>query len=365
MQWILAVVVECWNVMVDASPYVLFGFFVAGLLKAFVPDGVMAAHLGGRGVKPVLKAALVGVPLPLCSCGVLPAALGLRRQGAGKGAAAAFMISTPETGVDSMAVTYALIDPIMTVIRPVAATVTAVVAGLLVNAFPEREAEVPPSISITKMAEGGDCGGEGCGCGCGHDHAAAPSFMDKFVSGMRFAFGEMLGDIGRWLMLGVVVAGVISVAVPDDFLASFAGGGFLSYLVMLAVALPLYVCATASTPIAASLLLKGISPGAALVFLLAGPATNGATITVMLKTLGRRATGLYLAAIVGCSLGLAYAVDRLYAALGLDIRAVVAEAGETLPHWVGVVGAVVLLLLVARTLPIWRRGECGCGCTGE
>lgn len=323
MQWILAVGMECWNVLVEASPYVLFGFFVAGLLKVFVPDGVMAAHLGGRGVKPVLKAALVGVPLPLCSCGVLPAALGLRRQGAGKGAAAAFMISTPETGVDSMAVTYALIDPVMTVVRPVAATITAVVAGLLVNAFPGREADLSPS-PIPPMAKDGGCGGEGCGCGCGHapDAPAGPSFRDKFASGMRYAFGEMLGDIGRWLMLGVLVAGLISVAVPDDFLASFAGGGILSYLVMLAVALPLYVCATASTPIAASLLLKGISPGAALVFLLAGPATNGATITVMLKTLGRRATGLYLAAIVGCSLGMAYAVDRLYAALGFDIRAV-------------------------------------------
>ncbi|MEF2231987.1 MAG: SO_0444 family Cu/Zn efflux transporter [Pseudodesulfovibrio sp.] len=360
MDMTLAVLMACWNVLVEAAPYVLFGFFVAGLLKAYVPDAFMAAHLGGRGVKPVFKAALIGVPLPLCSCGVLPAALGLRRQGAGKGAAAAFMISTPETGVDSMAVTYALIDPIMTVVRPVAATITAVVAGLLVNAFPEREAVPTATVST------GSCSGPGCGCG--HDHCGAAdglSVLARFVSGMRFAFGEMLGDIGRWLMLGVVVAGIISVAVPDDFLASFAGGGMISYLVMLAVALPLYVCATASTPIAASLLLKGISPGAALVFLLAGPATNGATITVMLKTLGRRATALYMAAIVGCSLGLAYAVDVLYASLGLDIRAVVAEAGETLPHWVGVIGAVVLLALVARTLPPWRREACGCGCAGE
>jgi len=362
MDMILAVLTECWAVLVEAAPYVLFGFFVAGLLKAFVPDAFMAAHLGGKGVKPVLKAALIGVPLPLCSCGVLPAALGLRRQGAGKGAAAAFMISTPETGVDSMAVTYALIDPIMTVVRPVAATITAVVAGLLVNAFPERESASLPMASPTPA---GTCTGPGCGCGHDDGPTCSPSTRARFVSGMRFAFGEMLGDIGRWLLIGVVLAGLISVAVPDDFLASFAGGGAVSYLVMLAVALPLYVCATASTPIAASLLLKGISPGAALVFLLAGPATNGATITVMLKTLGRRATALYVAAIVFCSLGLAYAVDRLYLVLGLDIRAVVAEAGETLPHWVGVACAVALLALVVRTLPIWRREACGCGCAEE
>lgn len=158
----------------------------------------------------------------------------------------------------------------------------------------------------------------------------------------------MIEDIGRWLLLGVVIAGLIAVAVPDDFLPSFAGGGLLSYLVMLVVALPLYVCATASTPIAASLLLKGISPGAALVFLLAGPATNGATITVMLKTMGKRAAALYVASIVICSLVLAYAVDALYVALGVDVSAVVGEVGETLPHWVGVVSAVILLGLVVR-----------------
>lgn len=347
MALVMELVLETWNVLVEAAPYVLFGFFVAGLLKAFVPDSLMAKHLGGRGVGSVFKAAVIGVPLPLCSCGVLPAALGLRRQGASKGATTAFMISTPETGVDSMAVTYALIDPIMTVVRPVAASITALFAGLLVNAFPEKEDSPPPMADFAGLAHSHDHAGCGCG-GCQCDAKGDLSLRGKFLSGMRYAFGEMIGDIGRWLLVGVVVAGVISVAVPDDFLVSFAGSGVLSYLVMLVVALPLYVCATASTPIAASLLLKGISPGAALVFLLAGPATNGATITVMLKTLGKRAAGLYVVSIVVCSLALAFAVDRLYIALGLDIRAVVAEVGETLPHWVGVASAVILLGLVVR-----------------
>jgi hypothetical protein len=159
----------------------------------------------------------------------------------------------------------------------------------------------------------------------------------------------MIEDIGRWLLVGVVVAGLISALIPADALDRWVGTGLLSYLAMLVVALPLYVCATASTPIAASLLLKGLSPGAALVFLLAGPATNGATITVMLKTLGKRAAGLYVAAIVVCSLVLAWATDHLYAALGLDIRATVSEVGELLPHWVGVGAAVLTLALVAKS----------------
>jgi uncharacterized membrane protein YraQ (UPF0718 family) len=343
---IVNILVQSWHVLVESAPYVLLGFFVAGLLKAFVPDAFLSRHLGRSSVGSVVKAALIGVPLPLCSCGVLPAALGLRRQGASKGATTAFMIATPETGVDSMAVTYALIDPIMTVVRPVAATITAVVAGVLVNAFPEPKPTQP--LSLTPLAGHACVSSDECGCaGCGCETEAV-TVLSRFLSGMRFAFGEMIADIGKWLLVGVVVAGVISAAIPDNVLTDFVGQGFLSYLVMLVVALPLYVCATASTPIAASLLLKGLSPGAALVFLLAGPATNGATITVMLKTLGRRAAGLYVAAIVICSLALAWLVDRLYAFLGLDIRAVVSQVDETLPEWVGLASAVAVLLLVAR-----------------
>ena len=348
MDIVLKILVESWHVLVEAAPYVLFGFFVAGLLKGFVSDAFMARHLGGKSIVSVLKAAIIGVPLPLCSCGVLPAALGLRRQGASKGATTAFMISTPETGVDSMAVTYALIDPVMMVIRPVAASLTAVFAGVLVNAFPDKDEDRSP---LAVVANGfAPCVSGGCGCSSGSCSSAEDrSIRGRFLSGMAYAFGEMIGDIGRWLIVGVVIAGVIGAIVPADALDQYVGTGFFSYLVMLVVALPLYVCATASTPIAASLLLKGLSPGAALVFLLAGPATNGATITVMLKTLGKRAAGIYVLSIIICSLGLAWATDQLYLALNLDIRAVVSTVDELLPHWVGVGAAVVTLLLVARS----------------
>lgn len=348
MDLLVRILEESWHVLVDAGPYVLFGFFVAGLLKAFVPDTFMAKHLGKKSIGSVVKAAVIGVPLPLCSCGVLPTALGLRKQGASKGATTAFMISTPETGVDSMAVTYALIDPIMTVVRPVAASITAVFAGVLVNMFPEKAKEPLPLSGLMAHDHSQDTGG--CGCNDGHcDSDGKRTTVGKLVDGMQYAFGEMIADIGRWLMVGVVIAGIISAAVPPNTLDNYVGTGLVSYLVMLVVALPLYVCATASTPIAASLLLKGLSPGAALVFLLAGPATNGATITVMLKTLGKRAAFLYVFSIVVCSLALAYAVDILYSSLGIDITAVVSEVNETLPYWVGASSGVLLLLLVGRS----------------
>lgn len=353
MELLVKIVEASWDVLVDAGPYVLFGFFVAGLLKAFVPDKFMAKHLGGKSFGSVVKAAVVGVPLPLCSCGVLPTALGLRKQGASKGATTAFMISTPETGVDSMAVTYALIDPIMTVVRPVAASITAIFAGVLVNMFPEKERPLPMNGLLKHMNEiDHEQGHEHAGCGCSDGHCetdGSRTTYGKFVDGMRYAFGEMISDIGRWLMVGVVIAGIITAAMPPDLLDEYVGTGFLSYLVMLIVALPLYVCATASTPIAASLLLKGLSPGAALVFLLAGPATNGATITVMLKTLGKRAAFLYVFSIVVCSLALAFVVDKLYVVLGIDITAVVSEVAETLPHWVGVGSGILLLILVGKS----------------
>ena len=362
MDIFLKIIAESWHVLVEAGPYVLLGFFVAGLLKGFVPDSFMANHLGGKTVGSVVKAAVIGVPLPLCSCGVLPAALGMRKQGASKGATTAFMISTPETGVDSMAVTYALIDPIMTVVRPIAASITAIFAGILVNAFPEKETTPLPMNGIAASmpdVHGHDHGHDHGRCGCdnsGCDENGNQTTMGKFRYGMDYAFGEMIADIGRWLLVGVVVAGIISAAIPADTLNDYVGTGFLSYVVMLVVALPLYVCATASTPIAASLLLKGLSPGAALVFLLAGPATNGATITVMLKTLGKRAAVMYVLSIVVCSLVLAYVVDFIYTALGLDIQAVVSEVAETLPHWVGVGSGIIIIVLVAKSFLFSKGG---------
>lgn len=350
MDILVKIVLESWEVLVEAAPYVLFGFFAAGLLKAFVPDSFMNKHLGKKGVGSIVKASALGVPLPLCSCGVLPAAMGLRRQGASKGASTAFMISTPETGVDSIAITYALLDPFMTVIRPVAAFLTSIVAGTLVDITDKGEDPPAPLNGATH-----DVGHENGSCGCSHE-AAPVTLWEKFKSGMIYAFDEMIGDIGKWLLVGVIVAGLIGALMPQDFLEQYVGSGIAPMLVMLAVGLPLYVCATASTPIAASLLLKGLSPGAALVFLLVGPATNGATITVMLKVLGKRAAGWYLITIMVCSLALGYLTNVFYTSMGMDITAVAATAEEVLPHSVGIGSAIVLLLLVAYSMRPGRKG---------
>lgn len=342
---------ESWNVLCEAAPFMLFGFLVAGMLKAFVPDSLLTRHLGGKSFGSVFKAALIGVPLPLCSCGVLPAAMGMRKQGAGAGATTAFMISTPESGVDSIAVTYAMIDPIMTVLRPVSALLTGIVAGVAANLLPDRL--VPAMRSGVSMPAGCGCGGK-CSstpsAALAQPLAAKPGFAHSVRIGLDHAFGEMLADVGKWLIVGILVAGAISAFVPQEFFLDYLGNEFVSMLAMMLVGVPMYVCASSSTPIAASLLLKGLSPGAALVFLLTGPATNATTITAMAKTFGVALTGVYVGAIVACSLVFGLLANRLYEALGFNIHAVLGTVNETLPTWFGFVSAVLLLLLLARAM---------------
>lgn len=342
----------CWNVLREAAPFMLFGFFVAGLLKALLPPDWMSRHLGGRGPLSVIKAALIGVPLPLCSCGVLPAAMGLRRQGAGAGATTAFMISTPETGVDSLAVTYAMIDPLMTVLRPLAAFCTATIAGLAANLLPERL--LPAMATQASASPTSCCSGGSCKTACAPKQL---SVGQRLRQGIGEAFGDMLADVGGWLLLGILAAGCITLFLPPELVAAAPGGEWTAMLAMLALGVPMYVCASSSTPIAASLLLKGLSPGAALVFLLAGPATNATTLTAMSKTFGVALTAVYLGAIVVCSLAFGYMANHLYAALGFNIHAVLGAAEEGLPGLLETASAVLLLILVARALWLNRHGH--------
>ncbi len=340
MKFILDILSSSWAILLESAPYVLFGLMVAGLLKAFVPESLMRKHLSGPGVKPVLLASLAGVPLPLCSCGVIPAAMGLRQAGASKGAATAFLISTPETGVDSIAVTYAMLDPIMTVVRPVAAFITGAMAGLLVNRYCGDAPDWRPSPDLAPL-------------GLTPLDALVrpkPTFLARLRISLDFAFGEMLPGIGKWFLLGVLIAGIIEAALPADLMARVLGSGIWPMLAMLALGIPLYVCATASTPIAAALAIKGLSPGAALVFLLAGPATNTAGIAVVARMFGARATGVYLASIAGCTLLMGLAVDALYAWLGLDVTHWIAAGAENAPGVVSWVCAIVLMGLIGWDL---------------
>jgi len=373
------IISESWWVLTEAAPWVLFGFLAAGIIRAFVHDETVARHLGGNDTRSVLKVSLIGIPLPLCSCGVLPTAVGLRHQGAGRGPAAAFMVSTPESGVDSIAITWALLDPVMTVFRPVAAFVTATLTGLAINRMPPE----PPADDNADDADaenldaGGDhrAGNRGADrgtateagssehdiCGCGCEVGAAPTDQaplgDRVRSGLRYAFGELLGDIGGLLLLGVLIAGTISWLIPAESLAGLPGGELIELLLMLLVGIPLYICATASTPIAAALVLKGLSPGAALVFLLAGPATNAATVTVFARHWGRRATVIYVAVIAVCALILGFALNRLYAWAGIDISRWIGEGSDAGIGLIGIISAILLLLLIGWEKIASRRNR--------
>lgn len=381
MHLIMELASESWRLLADAAPYVLLGLISGGLLKAFLDPEWVARHLGRGRVKPVLKAALWGVPLPLCSCGVLPAAAALKKQGANSGATTAFVIATPESGADSIAISYALLDPILTVVRPLAAFITATLAGLAENCLGRDRLGSRQDAASGAPAPPAHLNLAAPTCGCraatptsGQEPAPPQGLAARLRLGLGYALGELWADLAPWFLLGLLLAGLVAVLAPGDLLARHLGGGISAMLLMLLLAVPLYVCATASTPIAAALILKGVSPGAALVFLLAGPATNLATLTVLVGLLGRRATAIYLASIVGCAVALGLAVDWLYVSLGISPLAVMGQAAELLPEWLGQAGAGLLLLL---SLPVLARRlgsgldrlrhrpvtAAGCGCS--
>jgi uncharacterized membrane protein YraQ (UPF0718 family) len=278
---------------------------------------------------------------------VLPAAVSLRKQGASNGATTAFLISTPESGVDSISITLALLDPVMTIARPLAAFVTAAVAGITENLFGTNNdtTRITPDLSCPVD---GCCDGQNCSP---EEHRQHHSFWEKLSAGMRFAIGDLWEDLAGWFLVGIVLAGLITVLIPPDMFARYLGGGLPAMLIMLAAGIPLYICATASTPIAAALILKGVSPGAALVFLLAGPATNIASLTVLTGTLGKRATAIYLASIAVCAVLFGLIVDQVYASLGISAQAVVGQASEIVPAWAGLLGAIAILGLSVK--PVW------------
>lgn len=339
---------EVWHTFDDASFYILFGIFIAGLIQVFVDKDKIVKHLGKPGFKSVLLAAIFGVPLPLCSCGVIPTAISLKKNGASKGSVISFLISTPESGLDSIAISYALLDPLMTVFRPIAAFVTAVVAGVGENIFGKKD-----EIRTEKQADGcvfcNDHNGR-------HDH----NLLHKFRYGMRYAFVELLGDLAKWLALGIIIGGIISYFVPQSFIENYLGSGWQAMLVMLLIGMPLYICASASTPIAAALIAKGMSPGVALVFLLAGPATNAAGILAVGKFLGRRSAVIYLTAIAACSILLGLLLNYIYYISGLDVRATLGKAGEIMPHYVKSISAIVLIILmIAAIRKMNRKDACG------
>lgn len=270
------------------SPYLLLGFLIAGVLHVFVPKRFYAKYLSRNNKLSVLWAALLGVPLPLCSCGVIPTAVGLKNEGASKGAVASFLIATPQTGIDSILATFSLMGLGFAVVRPVAALVTGVCGGFLVNRFAENENS---KLGIDNSA-----------CAVDNFQLSTFNFPLKIWRVLKYAYFDMIQDIGLRLAIGLLVAALINVAVPDEFFLSFGSQPLLQMLVILVVAVPMYICSTGSIPVAAALMMKGLSPGAALVMLMAGPAVNIASILVVRKSMGSRFTWIYLLTIVGFSI---------------------------------------------------------------
>ena len=272
------------NVVCEMAPYLLLGFFIAGVLHVFVPQKFYANYLSRNNKLSVLWAALLGVPLPLCSCGVIPTAIGLKNEKASKGAIASFLIATPQTGIDSILATFSLMGLGFAILRPTAALITGVCGGLLVNRFADVETS-----NLELETDSTD------------SQLSTLNFQLKIWCVLKYAYYDMLRDIGLRLLIGLVVAALIQVAVPDEFFLSFGSQPLLQMLVILIIAVPMYICSTGSIPVAAALIMKGLSPGAALVMLMAGPAVNLASILVVHKSMGRRFTSIYLMTIVGFS----------------------------------------------------------------
>ncbi|MBD5769898.1 SO_0444 family Cu/Zn efflux transporter [Marinomonas colpomeniae] len=351
--------VHLYELFLDSAPWLLLGLVIAGILKVFIPMTWMNKQLGGHGIKTTVKAALIGAPLPLCSCGVIPAAIGLRRAGASKAATTSFLVSTPETGIDSISVSYVLLGPFMTIVRPIAAIFSAIVAGVLVGKDEDRE-EKREKDEEEKYLQTSNC------CSSKKELISKPSCCEKnknrdenleknidknketltkIRQGLKYSATNLIDDIALWLLVGLSFAALVQAYLPDSFLAQW-GNGILAMLVMVLISIPMYICATASTPIAAGLLLAGVSPGVVLVFMLAGPATNIATLGVVGKELGKRALLSYLTGVIGVALLSGYLVDWSVMRFNISVVPQIGPEHPLLPSWLTLSSAAILALLM-------------------
>lgn len=324
------------------SPYILLGFFLAGVMHAFVPNGLYQKYLGTKSFRSVLNAAILGVPIPLCSCGVIPTAMSLRKEGASKGAAVSFLIATPQTGIDSIIATYSLMGLPFALLRPIAALFTALFGGQMVNLTDNDKNETAPS--KTKACS-----------------SVKSSFKDKVIETFRYAYVEMIQDIGRWLIVGLVVAGLITVFVPESFFALFAGNSLLSMLLVLVFVIPMYLCATGSIPIAVALMMKGLSPGTALVLLMAGPAVNAASMLVVGKVLGKKTLIIYILSITLGAILFGLGIDYLLPPEWFSAPiARMAECSECGPSVFNIICTITLILLLVNAMILRYRRKKNC-----
>jgi len=320
------------SIINEMAPYLLLGFFCAGILHVLVPHSIFSQYLAKNNFLSVFFAALFGVPLPLFSCGVIPTAMALRKEGASKGAVISFLIATPQTGVDSIIATYSLLGLPFAIIRPIAAFITAIFGGSITNLFVKKE-------SLNNTSYVVSC-----------DNSIKPVVNNKIKAIFKYGFVDIIQDIGKWLILGILIAGLITYFVPTSFFHTFAGNPILSIVFVLILSIPMYICATGSIPIAIALMLKGISPGAALVLLMAGPATNIASILIIGKVLGRKSLVLYLTSIIFGAVSFALIIDYL---LPADWFTLSVMHNMSSPHnsffWLKVSSSIVLLILIVNS----------------
>ena len=304
---------DFWSVLGQMSPYLLLGFAAAGALSLLISARTVERHLGGPGFWPVFKAALFGVPLPLCSCGVIPVSASLHRKGASRGATVAFLISTPQTGVDSIMVTFSLLGLTLAIYRPLAALISGVLGGLLVAYTVKEGGATEPKAAPSGAATACPT----CAAPQAADDDRPEGWLARLRAAVVYGFVDLPEDIGRSMLGGLIIAAIITAIVPPDFFTGVLSGGIVAMLVMMALGIPVYVCATASVPVAAALIARGVSPGVALVFLMTGPATNAATIATVWRTMGKKTAVLYLASVAGTALASGLTLDYFFTAAAI------------------------------------------------
>jgi uncharacterized protein len=321
---------EFFIILSEMAPYLMLGFIFAGLLHLLFPKKRVRKYMGQNNFKSIFNASLLGVPLPLCSCGVIPTGISFYKHGASKASTVSFLISTPQTGVDSIFVTYSMLGLPFAIIRPIIAFITGLFGGLVTKKFDPEKTE-----TVIQNNENGD--------------EIPKGFFPKIKEMFRYSFIEFLQDISNWLIIGLLIAALISVIVPDDFFAEKIPNDFLGMLAILVISIPVYICATASVPVAAVLMLKGLSPGAALVLLMAGPATNAATITMIGKVLGKKSLIGYLGAIITGALLSGLLIDYFLPAEWFRVSEHFGHINHDhsmLPVWLKTGSAIMLTLLI-------------------
>jgi len=337
------ILITTFYLFLEMAPYLMLGLLFVGLLNLFITKDMIAKHIGDNSFASVFKAALFGIPLPLCSCGVIPTSIYMAKNGASKPAVVSFLTATPQTGIDSILATYGMMGPVIAVFRPFAALLMGIVNGIAVRIFNFKEAEVKPDNKISLDS---------------YTLAANPkkNFQYYYKKMVEYPFIEFLDDISSQFIVGLFIAGIITYSIPEDFFSgSIVSQGLLGMLVLIVISIPMYVCATASIPIAVSLMLKGFSPGVAFVFLAAGPATNAASLSMIAKVLGKKTTAAYVLMIAFLSIMFGLLLDWIFSLLDIDPLSQISAGAHQMQHFSPFQWIVSGIFLILLMMSVYRR----------